>query len=78
MFHVKHQGTAVPNGDLESMISKRLFWWSASELTNRWRPLYRGTDENCNRTLGLRLPGGVLFVCLNVPLRQSPCGECST
>lgn len=46
-----------------------------------WRPLIlvgvRGGDENCNRTVGLRLPGErALFLCLNVPLRQRPCDEC--
>lgn len=46
-----------------------------------WKPLIlagiRGGDENCNRTVGLRLPGGALFLCLNVPLRQQPCDECA-
>jgi hypothetical protein len=45
-----------------------------------WRPLIlvgiRGGDEWCNRTVGLRLPGGALFLCLDVPLRRVPCDEC--
>lgn len=49
---------------------RRFFWWGADQLTYRWRPLYiGGTDEFDNPTLGVRLPGGVLFVCLNWPLR---------
>lgn len=49
---------------------RRFFWWNTRTLTYRWRPLYLGgTDEFGNRTLGIRLPGGVLFACLNVPLR---------
>lgn len=66
--------------DLEPVRSSRFFWWGAAGLTRRWLPLYlagwRGGDENCNRTVGVRLPGGVLFACLNVPLRQEPCAEC--
>ena len=58
--------------DDEPHRSTRFFWWSARSLTCRWRLLYWGTEENCNRTLGVRLPGGVLFVCLNIPLRQAP------
>jgi hypothetical protein len=61
-------------------VSRRFFWWPASSLTHRWRPLcvagWRGGDENCNRTIGIRLPGGLLFVCLNMPLRQAPCDDC--
>lgn len=58
--------------------STRSFWWQADSLSFPWKPLYAGTDENCNRTVGVRLPGGVLFVCLNIPLRQTPCDACST
>jgi hypothetical protein len=61
-------------------VSRRFFWWRASSLTYRWRPLYlvgwRHGDENCNGTIDARLPGGMLFVCLNVPLRQEPCDDC--
>jgi len=64
----------------ERAVSRRLFWWKAKNLTFRWRLLYldgiHGGDENCNRTIGLRLPGGVLFLCLNIPLRQTPCRDC--
>jgi hypothetical protein len=68
VFHVKHESTR----------SRRFFWWSAKDLTFRWRPLYWGTEENCNRTFGVRVPGGVVFVCLNIPLRQTPHEKCST
>ncbi|MDI5965772.1 hypothetical protein [Streptantibioticus silvisoli] len=60
-------------------VSSRWFW-SPSWDSAWWRPLIlagiRGGDENCNRTVGLRLPGGALFLCLNVSLRQEPCDEC--
>lgn len=57
--------------------SSRFFWWSARTLTRPWKPFYvaRHGEENCNNTFGLRLPGGVLFVCLNIPLRQEPCKQ---
>lgn len=58
----------------------RWFWWSARQLSYRWKLLYlngvHGGDEFCNRTLGLRLPGGVLFVVLNWRLRYETCSEC--
>lgn len=64
----------------EPIRSTRFFWWLASSLSYRWKLLYldgiRGGDENCNRTIGLRLPGGALFLCLNIPLRQAPCSYC--
>jgi hypothetical protein len=61
-------------------VSQRVFW-SKSWDSSWWKPLilvgFFGGDENCNRTIGLRLPGGALFLCLNVPLRQQPCDECA-
>lgn len=60
--------------------SRRVFWSGGGWDSPWWKPLIlvgiRGGDENCNRTVGLRLPGGALFLCLNVPLRQEPCAEC--
>ena len=60
--------------------STRVFWSGNGWDSPWWKPLIlagiRGGDENCNRTVGLRLPGGALFLCLNVPLRQEPCEEC--
>ncbi|MFD7413500.1 hypothetical protein [Kitasatospora purpeofusca] len=45
-----------------------------------WRPIIltgvRGGDEWCNRTIGLRVPGGALFLNLNWPMRTQPCKEC--
>lgn len=58
--------------------STRFFWWRGDSLSFPRKLSYTGMDENCNRTVGVRLPGGVLFVCLNVPLRQTPYDECST
>lgn len=54
---------------------RRWFWWPARDLTYRWRPLYRGTEEHCNRTLGIRLPGGVLFLVTTPHMRTRPCAD---
>lgn len=55
-------------------------WWSAGWDGAWWAPLIlagiHGGDEWCNRTVGLRLPGGALFLALNIPLRRESCGEC--
>ena len=47
-------------------------WWHLIELAG-----IRGGDEWCNRTIGLRLPGGCLFLNLNFPMRTTMCKECS-
>lgn len=68
--------------DLDApVVSQRLFL-SRGWDSPWWKPLIldgvKGGDENCNRTIGLRLPGErALFLCLNVPLRQQPCDECA-
>lgn len=64
----------------DNTVSRRLFW-SGGGWDCPWYKFVildgiRGGDENCNRTIGLKLPGGALFLCLNVPLRQKPCREC--
>lgn len=69
MFHVKHR---------DGVRSTRFFWWRATSLSFPKKLFYAGTEENCNRTVGVRLPGGVFFICLNIPLRQEPCDKCST
>lgn len=43
------------------MNRKPFFWWTADNLTYRWKLIYRGMDEYHWRTLGIRLPFGVLF-----------------
>lgn len=50
--------------------TRRFWWWPVAELTYRWRPFLLGGDEFGNRTVGIRLPGGMLIVALNVPLRR--------
>lgn len=50
--------------------AKRAWWWPASQLSYPWRPFLRGGDEFGNRTIGIRLPGGMLIVALNIPLRR--------
>lgn len=53
----------------EMDAARRAWWLSTRYLTNRWRPCLIGGDEFGNRTLAVRLPGGMLIVALNVPLR---------
>lgn len=66
----------------EPVVSSRIFWSGGGWDCPWWKPLIlagiRGGDENCNRTIGLRLPGGALFLCLNIPLRQRKCDECTS
>lgn len=70
--------TADPYEEVPDSPSRLFF--SRSWDSPWWRPLIlvgiRGGDEWCNRTIGLRLPGGALFLCLNVPLRREPCPKC--
>lgn len=55
----------------------RFFWWSSSGLTYPWRMVYRGCDEHCNKTLGLRAPFGVLFIVTERHVRtEGRCEEC--
>jgi hypothetical protein len=51
--------------------ARRVWWWPARELTpwERWNPCFLGGDEYGNRTLAVRLPGGLLIIALNIPLR---------
>lgn len=55
-------------------------WWSAGWDSPWYKPLItvgiRGGDEWCNRTLGIRLPGGALFFNLNFPMRTQMCEKC--
>jgi hypothetical protein len=55
-------------------------WWSAGWDSPWWKPLIlvgvRGGDEWCNRTVGLRLLGGAVFLALNIPLRRETCDDC--
>lgn len=50
--------------------AKRAWWWPARKLTNPRQLFLRGGDEFGNHTIGIRLPGGMLIVALNVPLRR--------
>lgn len=54
-----------------------VFWWPASRLTCRWRPFTLGGDEWGRRRLGVRLPGGMLFLPLwRFRGWRGPCAEC--
>ena len=53
-------------------MSRRVWWWPASHLTRRWWPLvFRGGDEYGNATIALRVPGGMIILALNLPLRRT-------
>lgn len=59
------------------MSEPRFFWWPADELTYPWRLAMLGGDEYGRRTLGVRLPGGMLFVALwRFPEFRGPCARC--
>lgn len=64
----------------EPIRSRRIFFSGGGWDCPWYKPVIldgiHGGDENCNRTIGLKLPGGALFLCLNVPLRQKPCPVC--
>lgn len=56
-------------------VSTRCFWHPGRSI-DRWPLLRLGNEENCNRVLSIRIPGGAVNICLNVPLRQKPCTTC--
>ena len=59
-------------GAHEPDTARRIWWYPARTLGPawRWRRLFiRGGDEFGNTTLGLRVPGGMVILALNVPLR---------
>lgn len=65
---IEEQGAAV--------VSTRWFWHS-HRTHDLWWPLAgRGTDENCNRLVWVRVPGGALHLVLERRVRQKPCPEC--
>jgi hypothetical protein len=75
----KDEARAIEQPDEEgNAVSRRFFWSPAASLAYPWRPLcvWRATDVNSNRTVGIRLPRGMLHICLNVPLRQAPRDDC--
>lgn len=57
------------------------FFFTRGFDTPWWKPIVligiRGGDEWCNRTIGLRIPGGALFLALNIPLRTHQCDACN-
>ncbi|MYW28330.1 hypothetical protein [Streptomyces sp. SID2119] len=55
--------------------SVRFFWYPGRRI-DRWPLLRLGNEENCNKVLSIRIPGGALNICLNTPLRQKPCAPC--
>lgn len=60
--------------DCEPVRQERTFWWAVRQVSNRWQPFYYGgTDEYCNRTLGIRVPFGVLFFRLDREIRHRRC-----
>ena len=60
----------------ENVVSSRSWWEPGGELTHWWKPLYLGSDENCNKILSIRLPGGVWNQNPMPRIRQKPCRVC--
>ena len=59
------------------MAESRFFWWSRKDLTYPWRPVLVGGDEYARRTVGVRVPGGMLFLALwRFPEFRGPCTRC--
>lgn len=54
----------------------RVFRWKEADLRWYW-PFITGTDEFCNRTIGVKVGRGVWFLALNVPLRRRMCNDCA-
>ncbi|MFJ4902812.1 hypothetical protein [Streptomyces sp. NPDC088727] len=57
----------------DNIVSTRFFRCPPGQ-TDWWRLFLTRHDENCNRTIGVKVPFvGMIFVSLNFPLRQRPC-----
>jgi hypothetical protein len=41
-----------------------------------WKPFILGSDEFCNRTVGLKVPGGAILLNLNPRMRTETCDNC--
>lgn len=57
-------------------ILRRFFWWDKDSLTSPWKLIYRGGDEFCNNTLGVRVKGGVFFIRTDRKFRTEPNPNC--
>lgn len=55
---------------------RRFFWWDKESLSFPRKLFYKGGDEYCNDTIGIRLKGGVLFIRRNRKVRLEPHPEC--
>lgn len=63
--------------DQDVTSSSRFFRWKKGSYDLPWWQFGMiGAEENCNRTIGIKTPWGLVFACLNMPLRQKPCHEC--
>lgn len=61
----------------DNIRSTRFFRWKPGTYDLPWwKPGLIGAEENCNRTVGIRTPWGLVFICLNLPLRQKSCPKC--
>lgn len=66
----------------DNVVSTRFFVSRQKWDTERpwWKVLFldgiKGGDENCNRTLGIGSPWGILWIVLNPLIRQKPCADC--
>jgi hypothetical protein len=69
---VKDAERAVPP------LLRRFFWWDLETIADdaRRKIFWKGGDEYCNDTIGIRLKGGVLFIRRNRKVRLEPHPDC--
>lgn len=70
------QGYKEAESAVPPIIRRRFFWWDKGSLTRPRQPLYWSFDEYCNRVLGLRVRGGVLFIRTARTVRLEPHPHC--
>lgn len=71
----------VHDPDHGNCLKPKRVWYSGGGWTSPWWQLLilvgiRGGDEFCNRTIGLKVPGGAVFLNLNFPMRTETCDKC--
>lgn len=61
-------------------LFRRFFWWPLEAITEDYhrKVFWGGSDEDCNKTIGIRCWGGVLFIRRGWRVRQGTgfCDEC--
>lgn len=66
--------------DHGNCFKPKRIWFSKGWNGPWWEPLIfvgiKGGDEFCNRTVGLKVPGGAIFLNLSFPMRTETCDQC--